>query len=241
MSAIRQQLLDLNIPPRYDYGAWIHHAGLEDMHNRVALWLVRGGMLWLSSNQPAGKTHFLQALRQEHPHLGLISIGGDKSGQASETVREWLPALERHALWMVDVVAGRLPYQTGVALFHLIERAKAHNRPLLISWRCKGEDLGCPELASRMRGMERIAAHPPEGDAALRAVLKSVAGSRQWHIDDAIIDLLLKSQPRQLDTLIDALARLEAESLAEKRAMTLSWVRQRLRAGQDQEPVATAK
>jgi len=233
MVAIRQQLLDLNIPPAYDYGAWIRHAGLEDVHSRIALWLVRGGMLWLASDQPAGKTHFLHALQQEHPHLGLLSIGGSGTGKVADRVREWWPALERHALWMVDVVAGELPYQTGIELFHLIERAKTHNRPLLIAWRCNDAELGCPELASRMRGMERIEACPPEGDTALRAVLKSVAGSRQWHIDDAMIDLLLKSQPRQLDTLIEALARLEAESLAEKRAMTLNWVRQRLRAGQD--------
>ncbi|MDX8411334.1 MAG: hypothetical protein R8K46_05630 [Mariprofundaceae bacterium] len=239
--AARQQLLGLNIPPTYDYGAWIRHAGLEEMHNRLALWLVRGGILWLSSAQPAGKTHVLHALQQEHPHLGLISIGGNKAGHAAECVRQWLPGLERHALWMVDVQAGGLPYQTGIALFHLIERAKAHNRPLLIAWRCDDAELGCPELASRMRGMERIEARPPEDDAALRAVLKSVAGSRQWRMDDAMIDLLLNSQPRRLDALIDAFAQLEADALAAKRAMTLSWLRQSLRLPQHHLPVESAK
>jgi len=225
MAAVRQQLLELKIAPTYDYGTWVRHEGLEAMHNRIALWLVRGGMLWLSSGEPAGKTHFLHALRQEHQHLGLVNIGGDQA----DRVRGWWPALERHALWMADIHPGRLPYQTGVELFHLIERAKAHNRPLLIAWRCADTELGCPELASRMRGMERIEAHPPEGDEALRAVLKSVAASRQWRIDDAMIDLLLKSLPRRLDTLINAFARLEEDALAAKRAMSLNWVRKRLK------------
>lgn len=225
---MRQQLLELKLPERYSYGDWVQHAGAEDAHNRLALWLVHGGRLWLRSEKPAGKTHLLHALADEHPHIGLVRPRVASADHGWALVNNWLADLHDKALWAVDVEAGGLPYATGIALFHLIERAREMHRPLLIAWRCDEAELAPPELASRIKGMEQVEIAPPRSDAALRAVLMSVASSRQWRMDDAILNLLLSRLPRDLPGLIDTLDAMERSALQQRRRFTSAWVRKYL-------------
>lgn len=225
---MRQQLLELTLPQRYSYGDWVQHAGAEAAHNRLALWLVHGGRLWLRSESPAGKTHLLHALADEHPHIGLISPGAASADHGWALVNGWLAKLQEKAFWMIDVEAGVLPYATGIALFHLIERAREMHRPLLIAWHCPESELAPPELASRIKGMEQVEIAPPRSDEALRAVLMSVAASRQWQVDDAVLNLLLSRLPRELSGLIDALNTMERSALQSRRRLTSAWVRKQL-------------
>jgi len=223
---VRQGLLDLKTEPMYSYGEWVRHASMEPVHNRLALWLVHGGCIWLWSDEPAGKTHLLHALQQQHPFLGLISVAG--SGDTSfSTVRRWLDALMPHAFWMIDLPSGRAG-KNSTALFHLIERARSMQRPLLISWRCPQAELAPPALSSRLKGMERLEMQPPCTDADLKAVLTSYIRSHQWKADEAMIDLLLLRLPRSLDGLISGLKKIEMASLEEHRAFTRTWVREYL-------------
>jgi chromosomal replication initiation ATPase DnaA len=225
---VRQRLLDFQIPSRYSYGEWIRHGNVEAVHNRIALWMVHGGNIWLSSSEAAGKTHLLHALRQEHPFLGLIQIAR-KTTSSINLVQKWMEDLDSSALWLVDVPAGPIPYTSGMALFHLLERARSMQRPLLVAWRCADEDLSPPELSSRLKALERVEMAAPQSDEDLHAVLRSVATSNQWQIDDAIIDLLLLRLPRQLSVLIDALHELEKASLEERRHLSRAWARKYLR------------
>jgi chromosomal replication initiation ATPase DnaA len=225
---MRQQLLELTLPERYSYGDWVQHAGAEAAHNRLALWLVHGGRLWLRSESPAGKTHLLHALADEHPHIGLISPGRESADHGWALVNGWLADLGEKAFWMVDVEAGPPLYATGIALFHLIERAREMHRPLLIAWRCPDAELAPPELASRIKGMEQVEIAPPRSDDALRAVLMSVAASRQWQVDGAVLNLLLSRLPRDLSGLIDVLDAMERSALQSHRRLTSAWVRKYL-------------
>ncbi|MFQ5354890.1 MAG: hypothetical protein ACE5DY_00130 [Mariprofundaceae bacterium] len=232
---MRQRLLNFEISPAHSYGEWIRHAGIEPVHNRIALWLVHGGRLWLSSGEPSGKTHFLKALQQEHPFLGLLRLDQLHASSSISEVQKWLDFLDPYAFWLVDVPAGALPYATGTALFHLIERARTMQRPFLVSWRCPEEELAPPELSSRLKAMDRLAMPAPHSDEDLRAVLRSVATSRQWQVDAAIIDLLILHLPRKLTTLIEALHVLERTSLEERRSLNKTWARQFLRCQQEKD------
>jgi len=225
---MHQQLLELTLPARYSYGDWVQHAGAEAAHNRLALWLVHGGRLWLRSDTPAGKTHLLHALAEEHPHIGLIRPGLASADHGWALVNTWLADLDERALWMVDVEAGPLPYATGIALFHLIERAREMHRPLLVAWRCGEEELAPPELASRMKGMEQVSMAPPHTDADLRGVLMSVAASCQWSVDEAVLTLLLSRLPRDLSVLVDTLDAMERAALQQRRRLNVVWARQYL-------------
>jgi len=225
--SVRQGLLDLKILPRYSYGEWVWHANIEPVHNRIALWLVHGGYIWLSSSEPSGKTHLLHALKQEHPFLGLVCVEHGGHGSSLTLVRNWLDQLMQYAFWMMDLPTD-ISSNCGIALFHLIERARAMQRPLLISWRCPDTGLAPPELSSRLKGMERLDMQAPHADDDLKAVLLSYTKAHQWKVNDAIIDLLLLRLPRTLEGLIEGLQAMETASLEEHRPFSQQWVRRYL-------------
>lgn len=226
---MHQQLLDIELPPTYDYAEWVRHAGVEAAHNRLALWLVHGGRLWLSSRAPAGKTHLAHLLAAEHPQLGLISVLPDTRRPATRQVAGWLETLGNTAWWLFDVPAGELPRATAIALFHVLERSREMSRPIALAWR--NADLsGTPlELVSRLAALERVEMEAPRNDAELAAVLRAVAASRQWQIDDAVIQLMLTHLPRDLDSLIDTMGQMERASLSERKRLTQRWASQRIR------------
>lgn len=229
---MQQQALNYTLPVRYEYGRWVRHAGVEQACNRIVLWLVRGGMLWLASDQEAGKTHFLTALQAEHPHIGLISVDAGRQPSV-RLVQQWLEKLEPFASWIVDLPAGALSRAHGLALFHLIERAREMNRPLLISWRCKESELAPPELSSRLRMMERTLMQSPACDSELRAVLLAVAEGMQWQVKESLLSLMLSRLPRRLTDQVDALRQLEAASLQDRQRITQAWAEKQLNLNSD--------
>lgn len=220
---MRQQRLDWRLPAWSDSDAWVRHAGVEAATNRLALWLVHGGRLWLSSDMVAGKSHLLSLLAAEHAALGLISVDADAKGHALAWVRRWLVSLEPKPFWAVDVAAGALSQGQGIALFHLLERARDMRRPILIAWRDPGAMP--PELESRLRGMERVEMRAPHDDEDLRRIMRAVATSLQWEIPDAVLDILLVRLPRRLDALPSMLRSLESDSLRQGKRLSPAWVR----------------
>ncbi len=223
---MRQQLLDVHPSPRYTYGSWHRHAGAEEASNRLALWMVHGGRIWLRSDEPAGKTHLLHALQAEHPELGLVPVLASRQGHAMQLVSDWLGVLQDRAKWMLDIEAGAMPGAHCLALFHLIERAREGNRPLLIAWRCPDVATFAPaELSSRLKAFEALDIHAPQSDEDLRAVLLSIADARQWPLGEEIVDLALLRFPRRLGALLVALQELESASLAAGRRLTPAWAR----------------
>jgi len=226
----QQQTLQLQIPASFEYGDWIRHAGVEQACNRLALWLVHGGRIWLTSSDIGGKTHLLHVLQQEHPRMGLIQAPAESDLSALALVDAWLKQLHDKAFWAVDVNAGTVPVNIGLALFHLLERSRDMHRPLLLSWRPADQNSGPPELMSRLKGsMEYLDIAEPDSDDALRMVLQSVARSRQWDIQPAALDTMLQWLPRRLDVLVPALLHLETTSLADrKKRLSQNWIREQL-------------
>jgi len=234
---MQQQLLSLRLPSRYEYGDWVRHAGIETAHNRLALWLVHGGRIWLTSGTPAGKTHLLHALAKEHSHLGLVTPNPEPA-HALRQVQLWLEQLSGYAWWIVDVAAGPIPQTTAIALFHLIERAREMKRHIVIAWRSEELTDLPPELTSRLAALERIDMYPPENDHELIAVVKSIADVRQWTVDDAVLQLMMTHLPRHLSGIIQALEYLESSSLAERKRLTRAWAGKQIKTmRQQKQPV----
>jgi len=225
---MQQQLLDLQLAPRHEYGDWVRHAGIENAHNRLAMWLVHGGRLWLTSSAPAGKTHLLHALAQEHLHLGLITPNPE-TAHALRQVQTWLKQLSGYVYWVIDIPAGPMPQTTAIALFHLLERAREMNRHIVIAWRNQDNTGLPPELTSRLAALERIDMMPPGNDRDLITVLKSIVDVRQWTVDDAILQLMLTHLPRHLSDMIAALENLENSSLAERKRLTRAWASKQIK------------
>lgn len=221
-----QQRLLFTLPATPGYHTWVHHQGTLQACTRLFMWLQKGGMLWLKSEQPAGKSHLLRALQEEYKQLRCIQ---SQSGLTShQQVAQWLDTLEAYDFWGVDLPANPLPKQTATALFHLIEHAKEQSRPLLISWRCADHELAPPELASRMRMLEQVCIAPPENDHDLRQVLKAAAQQLHWDIPESLLKVLLTHLPRDLDSQLSALKLLESASQTERTRMSQAWARQKL-------------
>ncbi|HXH72613.1 MAG TPA: hypothetical protein VNI58_07365 [Mariprofundaceae bacterium] len=226
---MRQQRLGLNIPRQFNYGDWVRHPGVERAVSRLALWLVEGGRLWLRSSDVAGKTHLLHALQQEHPRLGVVQVG-DAGGMSSlQQVEQWVRQLEGKAFWAADVQAGPLAQASALALFHLLERARDRNRPILVAWRCETTELTLPELRSRLHAMEHVDMSAPDRDTDLLAVLNSVASTMQWQIPEGALEALTRFLPRELEVLLQALRILdEQHAVGSRKRVTRTWVLEQL-------------
>ena len=220
---MHQQRLNWLLPNRLHDEDWVRHAGVEDACNRLALWLVHGGRLWLTSTEVAGKSYLLSLLAATHPQLGLISVRAGDSGRDLQLVRQWLAQLDSKAFWAVDVQAEPLSRGCAFALFHLLERARDMRRPIVFSWRSSGAIPA--ELDSRLKGMERVVMMAPRRDEDLRRVMHAVAANLQWEIPDEVLDVLLMRLPRRLDALPQMLRSLEADSLQNGKRLTPAWVR----------------
>ncbi|MDX8382534.1 MAG: hypothetical protein R8M45_00535 [Ghiorsea sp.] len=206
-----QQALSLAIPDQQHYGNWVHHPQVAEACGRIALWLVQGGHLWLSSTEQAGKSHFIQALSQDHPQLVHLQCAPQQLSSLQQ-LKTWLNHCQDHAYWALDLPAGDLSPAVAYATFHLIERAKQMNRALLISWRCPKDNNLPPELSSRLQILDHAHMAPPQGDAELQQVLLSVLHAMQWEMKDAVLRSLLQHTQRSLPALLHAVQCLDRYS-----------------------------
>jgi len=229
MTLPKHQLrLQMDIPTRHDYGTWLNHTGVEDACNRLALWSVHGGKVWLTSETAAGKSHLLRSFALEHAGtamLDLINPAGDISSW--QLAQQWEKQLKGQPNWLVDVPAGELAMPVAHALFHLIERGRDQQRSIVIAWRGDAHALPA-ELSSRLLAMEKMDMAAPLTDAVLLQILRLSLGSLQWDIREQVLQAMLTYLPRQLDVLVAALHELEALSFEQKHKPGAAWVKQQL-------------
>ncbi len=228
MSAENQLRLQMDLPPVYDYGAWIRHAGVEEACNRLALWSVHGGNIWLASEASAGKTHLLRTFAADQTAIAMLDVPADNHTRNSwQLAQQWMESLQGYKCWLIDVPAGAMAEPTALALFHLLERARDLQCPVVIAWRGEIDDLP-PELSSRLLAMEKINMAAPADDDVLLNVLRSSAGRLQWDIREQVLQAMLTYLPRQLDILVAALQALETLSFEQKHKPGPAWVKQQL-------------
>jgi len=229
MPAEKNQLrLQLPLPVSYDYHSWFRHSGVEDACNRLALWTVHGGRIWLNSESAAGKSHLLRTMAGDHPSIALLDISSDQAHGASlQLVQQWMKMLEEKSFWMLDLKAGAMPLALGHALFHCLERARELQRPVVVAWSGDVATLP-PELSSRLLAMEAVTLSPPQDDEGLLQILGNSAGKLQWDIREQVLQSMLTYLPRQLDILVPALKELERLSFEQKHKPGPAWVKQQL-------------
>jgi len=214
-----QQTLSLALPAQKNYGNWVRHAQVEEATGRLALWLVKGGLLWLSSENVAGKSHLIQGVFEHQPQVALLKPSSAGLSSVAQ-LKAWLDVSKHHAYWVLDLPANTLSSSLGYAVFHLIERAKEMNKALLISWRCPYEKMQLPELKSRLLMMEQVTVDEPLADEDLKRVLQSVLQTMQWDMKETVLPTLLLHVPRRLVDLLDAIDQLDAYTRETREKMT---------------------
>jgi len=228
MSGSKHQLrLQMNIPIQHDYGAWVRHAGVEDACNRLALWSVHGGRLWLSSEHAAGKSNLLGTLAAEYTNIARLEVVDHGEADSWQLAQQWAKGMAEQSSWLIDVPAGAMSVALAHALFHLLERGRDQQCSVVIAWRGDAHSLP-PELSSRLLAMEKVCMSPPASDTDLLHILRSSAGDLQWDIREQVLQSMLIYLPRQLDVLVAALKELETLSFEQKHKPGPAWVKQQL-------------
>ncbi len=173
-----------------------------------------------------GKTHLL---------VGTTTLARESGCRATYlALSRWadfdadaLGALASMALVVIDeieTVAGRRDAE--IALFDLYNRCRDGGTRLLMAAREVPARLSLtlPDLRSRLESATLLPLVPLD-ETARRSLLRSRAAARGFELDEAVIDFLFRRYRRDLPTLMALIERLDRESLARQRRVTLPLVR----------------
>lgn len=174
----------------------------------------------------AGKTHLAIATATRARSAGLSAAYVALSRWSDFDV-DALSALSAHDLVVVDEVercAGR--HEAEVAVFDLYNRCRDQGRALLMASREVPAHLPLrlPDLLSRLNSASLHVLRPlPE--AARRRLVQQRARARGFELDEAVLDFLFRRHRRDLPALLDLVERIDRESLARQRRVTVPLVR----------------
>lgn len=183
--------------------------------------------LYIAGASGTGKTHLALALCAFSDGAGLRSAYLPLAA-ASGRLGEALDALEGNdvvALDGLEAIAGNP--NDEVALFHFHNRARSAGVNVLYAARSAPDLLGLvlPDLKSRLAQCNRVLLDPLD-DAGRAGVLRDRAQRRGLVLEEAAIDWLLARMDRDLVGLVALLDRLDRESLAAQRRVTVPFLRQ---------------
>jgi DnaA family protein len=182
--------------------------------------------LYLAGPAGTGKTHLLLAACAEAETAGRrtaylpLAAAAGRLGDALEAFEH----ADLLALDGLDAIAGTR--EDEVALFHAHNRARDAGRALLYAARVAPDalPLSLPDLRSRLSQCARVVLEPLD-DAGRADILRLRAQRRGLHLDDAAIDWLLRRVDRDLTSLTVLFDRLDRESLAAQRRLTVPFLR----------------
>ena len=182
--------------------------------------------LYISGAAGTGKTHLALAVCAAAEEAGRRAIYLPLSA-AQGRVSEALEGLEQHELIALDgieAVAGNRADE--IALFDFHNRVRAAGQALLYTGQALPEGLGLvlPDLRSRLGQCGRISLQPLT-EAGRAEVLKARAQRRGLALEAAALEWLLTRTGRDLGSLVSVLDRLDRESLAAKRRLTVPFLR----------------
>jgi DnaA-homolog protein len=205
--------------------------------NAAAVALVRqasvdnSAWVFVNGGIGSGKTHLLIAAcaaaggnERSAQYLSLAKLPGDRGA----TIRSF-GGSDLLALDDVDAIAGDRDVEH--ALFDLYNRCKVDKSTLLFG-ACKPPaqmGIALPDLVSRLSACAQATLKPLD-DAARREAVRQRAQARGLVLDDTLLDWLFAHTQRDLGSLSALIERLDHESLAAKRRITLPFLRQLLEA-----------
>ena len=183
--------------------------------------------LYIAGPRAVGKTHLALgfcAAAEAEGHAAVYLPMAAMAGRLREALPTPLTGM-RVALDGIESIAGRR--EDEVALFDFHNAARSVGAGLLYTAReaPDASGLALPDLCSRLSQLPRLSLSPPD-DATRAEILRLRAERRGLAMDDAAIEWLLKRVERDLGSLAALFERLDRESLAAQRRVTVPFLRQ---------------
>jgi DnaA family protein len=223
--------LALRFPADQRFQDFIGSEGVRDLVAAVACG-EQDHWLFLAGASGSGKTHLLlagcaEAGEQRAMYFPLVAMAGRLEHVLVGAEMSGLVCLDG-----VEAIAGHR--EDEVALFHFHNRARAEGTRVIYAASAMPTALPLvvPDLASRLEQCTRLALTPLD-EAGRREVLTRRASRRGLELDDAVLDYLFRRVGRDLGTLTALLDRLDRESLAAQRRITVPFLRLFLPAAND--------
>lgn len=192
-----------------------------------------GGLLYLWGGQGSGRSHLLAALCAEAQQRGLNPLLLPLAELVHEPA-DLLQGLEDRGLIACDDVqalAGCAAWEE--ALFHLFNRARLTGCRLVFAASAPPAETGLrlPDLVSRLSQAPFWPLVLPD-DASRQALVLAAARRRGLQLEPELVRYLVLRAPREPGRLLSLLERLDKDSLAAGRRLTIPFVRQVLEVGQ---------
>jgi len=184
-----------------------------------------GEPLLLVGAPGTGKTHLLLATCAQAEALGR-SVRFVPLAAMAGRLAEGLAGVQADVVCLdgLEAVAGLRADE--VALFHLHNRVRDAGGALLYASRAAPAELALalPDFASRLGQCTRANLAPLD-DAGRRDAFVQRAARRGLELDDAVVDYVFRRLGRDLASLGALLDRLDRESLAAQRRITVPFIR----------------
>lgn len=225
MSGTPQLPLGFGTPPHHRIASFVN-SGNEDAIAAIEA-VARGesaGWLFLAGPEGSGKTHLLVgachvASSEGSQYIPLLRLGKGATDALIALSPRPLVAVDD-----VDAIAGDL--HAEVALFDAYNRVHDAGGRMLFAARHRPGQLRLvlPDLVSRLSACTQLAI-APLGDEDRRRVFGLRAIERGLEMEPAVVDFLFRRHARDLGALLVLLDRIDRESLAEQRRITVPFLR----------------
>lgn len=181
-------------------------------------------ILWGEAS--SGKTHLLQACcaKEAEKYRSVTYIPLKILASSGVDVLTGLSHSALIVLDDIDRVIGDKPWE--VALFHLINRCRESKQRLLMSSTQNPRKLDCvlPDLASRLIWGGSYQLQALSDDDKPKAI-QARAEQRGFKLTDRVIEYLYRRYPRDIESLMELLDKLDKESLRQKAVITIPFVK----------------
>ena len=172
------------------------------------------GMVYVYGAEGVGKSHLLHVAAAR---LGVPVLTPDTLPDDPTT----------HKTVVLDMLETASPAQQE-KIFHIYNHIRAERGLLIVAGRQPANLLGfLPDLTSRLKTIQHIPITQPD-QRHLELMLVKFASDRQLALEPAVIRYLLKRAERSPRTLEGMIAKLDTASLADKRAISIPFVKQTL-------------
>lgn len=223
--------LDFAPAPAARFATFVEGPNRAAVEHAAALAAGRAGAVWLWGASGTGKSHLLQAACAEaaaHGRRAMYVPLAAAEAAAPELLAD-LEALDLLALDDLERVAGDAAWERR--LFAVFNDAAARGASLLLAANAAPRAVGfaLPDLASRAGGAA-VYHLQPLTDAERAQALIAHADARGIAFEPAAADYLLTRVARDMHALTSLLERFDRASLAERKRLTISFIRELLNA-----------